>query len=349
MFHDLNGNCRYHRTSAAATTTLSSDLYLSDRAIQVTDPQVLSAGNPNAAVPGVVFINGEKITYYRNFARQHPVPWKANLDIPQYSVISYQGNTFTTLGNVYAQKFSNISANLELVTNSNVLTQIRRAVDGTAPQYIHPAGTRVVDAGVREVVPQTQTGNMVLVSDATYTTTANVSYVLTLTNPITANIGDYIAQVNPTIIDYSVEGYDTLGLDIQKFDETIPPASLEAHMRVLESVTNSRKVVVTLVSGAIQGLPEVFDSPLGFDVEGFDNTGFNLFVNGFDSGSDIRSVAILGQVNTLGQVIVRANTRLMTGNIWYNPGAEGPSDGVGITNSTTVQANFLKASQAYVP
>jgi hypothetical protein len=320
IFSDLSGNCSFYRISAAATTTLSSDLYLSDRAIQVTDPQVLSAGNPAAAIPGAVFINGEKITYYRNFARKQPVPWRANLDIPQYSVISYQSNTYTTLGNVYAQHFANISANVELVTNSNVLTQIRRAVDGTAPQYIHPAGTLVVDAGVRESIPQTQTGNIVLASDTTYISTANVSYVLTLTNPITANIGDYLAQVNPAVIDYAVEGYDTLGLDIQKFDETIPPNSLEAHMRVLESVINSQKVVVTLVSGTIQGLPEVFDSALGFDVEGFDNTGYPLFVNGFNSGSDIRAVAILGQVNNLGQVTVTANTRLTTGNIWYNPG-----------------------------
>jgi hypothetical protein len=286
--------------------------------VEVIDPRALGNGNTSSATPGVVFINGEKITYYRNFGHVNPVRWRANLNIAENSVISYQNNVYVTLGNVYARNFAAITGNLEQVHNANVLTQIRRAVDGTAPQIMHPAGSLVVDAGVREFMASAQTSNIVLGSDTVYTPTANISYALTLTAPITANIGDYLAQVDPTVLTYTAEGYDTLGLDKQKFDETIPPASLTAHMRVLESVQNSLVVPVIVTSGVLQTLPEVFDSDLGFDVEGFDNTGFALYVNGFNSGSDVRTITRLGQVNNLGQVAVAANTKLTTSQVWYN-------------------------------
>jgi hypothetical protein len=349
IFDDLNGSHSFYRISGAATTTLSSDLYLGDQAVEVTNPRALGNGNTSSATPGVVFINGEKITYYRNFSHVNPVPWRANLNIAENSVISYQNNVYVALGNVYAQTFDNITGNLEQVHTANVLTQIRRAVDGTAPQAVHPAGSLVVDAGVREFIASAQTGNIVLGADTVYTSTANISYMLTLTDPITANIGDYLSQVDPNILTYTAEGFDTLGLDIQKFDETIPPASLMARMRVLESVKDSLVIPVIIISGVLQTLPEVFDSDLGFDVEGFDNTGFALYVNGFNSGSNIRTIAKLGQVNNQGQVVITANTRLDTGKVWYTTGVSTPADGTGLFNSTTTQADFLKASLAYTP
>jgi hypothetical protein len=63
-FYNMNGNVTYTRIANAYTTTLSANLNLTDSNVQVTDASILPAPNPNMGIPGVVFINGEKITYY---------------------------------------------------------------------------------------------------------------------------------------------------------------------------------------------------------------------------------------------------------------------------------------------
>lgn len=54
----------FRRISAASTTTLAQDLFIADIEIFVDDASVLPAPSPTLAQPGVVYINGEKITYY---------------------------------------------------------------------------------------------------------------------------------------------------------------------------------------------------------------------------------------------------------------------------------------------
>jgi hypothetical protein len=58
----------YHRISDEFTTTLVQDLYITDSNIYVEDSSKLTAPDPVLARPGVVYINGEKITYYYNSA-----------------------------------------------------------------------------------------------------------------------------------------------------------------------------------------------------------------------------------------------------------------------------------------
>ena len=64
IFNDMRGQISYTRLSDAATTTLVADLETSDDTIYVLDASAL--GEPNLArnEPGVVFIDGERITYY---------------------------------------------------------------------------------------------------------------------------------------------------------------------------------------------------------------------------------------------------------------------------------------------
>lgn len=90
----------YHRISAANTTVLTQDFSITDSNIYVEDASVLADPNIPLALPGVVFINGEKIHY---FGRD---------------------------------------------TTNNVLTYLRRAVEGTGAAAVHTAGTRVVDSGI---------------------------------------------------------------------------------------------------------------------------------------------------------------------------------------------------------
>jgi hypothetical protein len=62
---DMINNRRYHRISAENTTTLSQDLQIGDQEIFVTNIGALPTPNPRSGRPGVIFINGEKIIYYK--------------------------------------------------------------------------------------------------------------------------------------------------------------------------------------------------------------------------------------------------------------------------------------------
>ena len=108
-FHTMNaanvilaGNTEisYHRISAANTTVLTQDFHVTDSNIYVEDASLLADPNIPLALPGIVFINGEKIHY---FGRD---------------------------------------------TTNNVLTYLRRAVEGTGAGTVYAAGTRVVDSGM---------------------------------------------------------------------------------------------------------------------------------------------------------------------------------------------------------
>ena len=64
VFKDLNDNFYYNRVSLAETTLLEKPLLITDSEIHVVDGSVLSNPNPSKNVPGVIFIGGERITYW---------------------------------------------------------------------------------------------------------------------------------------------------------------------------------------------------------------------------------------------------------------------------------------------
>ena len=64
VFKDMNDVNRYYRINDGAITTLAANLSLTDTTIVVANSAVLSTPSPSAGVPGVVFIDGERITYY---------------------------------------------------------------------------------------------------------------------------------------------------------------------------------------------------------------------------------------------------------------------------------------------
>ena len=80
-------------------------MHITDANIYVTDASVLGTPSKELAIPGVVYINGEKIHYYE---------------------IDYE---------------------------NNVLTQIRRAVDGTGGANVHVNGSSVVESSLTQLIP----------------------------------------------------------------------------------------------------------------------------------------------------------------------------------------------------
>jgi hypothetical protein len=70
IFRNMMGETQYLRISAARNTELAADLAITDTEISVVDASVLAEPVPEPvlsvlpSVPGVVFINGERITYF---------------------------------------------------------------------------------------------------------------------------------------------------------------------------------------------------------------------------------------------------------------------------------------------
>ena len=324
MFDNMSADHEFYRIASANIAILSSNLLLSDTTIHVVDATKLPAPNRVGAVPGVVFINGEKITYYRNYATETATPWAANITVATDALISYSGNTYITTGNVYGMSFANIVSNTANVT-INSLGQIRRAVDGTSPSAVHAVGSLVVDSSLQQQIPNTAIASTTLTANVVYPVTAipSISFALQLTSNISANIGDTLTQIdaNTSVTTLTV--------------------------RVLQTVANTKIVPVVITGGGIAGLPDVYDNPLGFDEMAFDNTTSQIYVNGNITLAYVVSGTIIGKVSPSGTINVLSTTIVETGNVWYNRGSGVPTDGHGIINSTTEQATFLKASRGY--
>jgi hypothetical protein len=106
----------------------------------------------------VIYINGEKIVYWRNYATESKTAWIANAVVSTGSLITYSGNIYLTLGNVYAATFANISANVTQVS-ANTLAQIRRGADKTGTPLVHLSGSTVEDSGVTSLIPSSGESN----------------------------------------------------------------------------------------------------------------------------------------------------------------------------------------------
>ena len=373
IFDNYTGNLDFRRIATANITSLTANLNLTDTSIAVTDAARLPLPDPAQNQPGVIYINGEKIVYWRNYALETPTVWAANLLVPANTLLSYTSNLYITTGNVFdlGGTFANVSSNVVSV-QANTLAQIRRAVDMTSPADVHLAGSLVIDAGQQQLIPNSYTYTGYTTTNL-YTTTDTVSYVLSTTANISANINDQLTQISTvpnwqanyasligSYVFYSGNTYTVTGnVYGTNFTDSSVQANVayafagntytSAELRVLDSITNNSNVVVQLLSGNIQGLPDEYDNPLGFDIAEFDNVAGAIYVNGVPTTAYAVRLSVLGLVNGIGQASVPVNTKVQQSNVWYSPGAGTITNGLGLSNSTTEQANFLKSSPGITP
>ena len=118
----------------------------------------------------MVFINGERITYYTKTVYS-PVAWTANTSYAIGTAISDGGINYRTTGNVNApDDFGNASvqANISVLPGLNVLGQLRRGTQGTGAYLEHGAGAQVVDASSAQTIPGTFAGNLMVFANVLY-------------------------------------------------------------------------------------------------------------------------------------------------------------------------------------
>ena len=156
LFDNMVEEASFLRISTANTTILTQTLYQTDANIYVANAAVLTAPSVTYARPGVVFINGERITFYTRTIYD-PVAWTANTSYAVGTAITYDGVDFLTTGNVNSATFS--YANVSVLPGRHVLGQLRRGTQGTGAYFAHSAGESVVDAGRNQIIPNTQLGN----------------------------------------------------------------------------------------------------------------------------------------------------------------------------------------------
>ena len=64
IFKGMDDAVSYNRLAASEATVLTKELKLTDTTIEVADASRLAVPNPETATPGIIFIAGERITYY---------------------------------------------------------------------------------------------------------------------------------------------------------------------------------------------------------------------------------------------------------------------------------------------
>jgi hypothetical protein len=64
IFKGMDETVEYNRVAVSESTALAANLYLTDTEITVVDGSNLAEPNPDMSIPGVVFINSERIVYY---------------------------------------------------------------------------------------------------------------------------------------------------------------------------------------------------------------------------------------------------------------------------------------------
>lgn len=173
FFGNIGDSRKYLRISDTSTTQLTQPLYYSDQEIIVADGTKLPTPSREAGVPGVIFVNNEKITYYRNNAAE-VLPWGANILYLVSSPISY-GNTSTLSGNISAnvggyitQISSNANARIlaNVVSSGNVWYEY---VNGNV--FTTGSGNLLLNGTDTNVYPSTATVGYYVTTQSTQTAT----------------------------------------------------------------------------------------------------------------------------------------------------------------------------------
>lgn len=296
VFNNMMGDTGYLRISSANSTVLTSALAISDSDIYVDDATKLSAPDRVNAVPGVVFINGERITYYRNYSSEVEA-WVANITFAADTILSYGNAYYKT--NVAINSATFDYANVTSLPSVNILSQIRRGTQGTGSPEIQPVGAAVLDGGHDQLVPGT----------------ANVRTITT-----TATSGQTVFSTPTYQLGYSAENHQRLRVTVDDV-----PAFLNAYAETASSTTtvsytgtDGNLVVVTVEYGntitfhsgltagsVVKATVDVYyanvwlNSGSGTIVDGTGFTGANTQSVNFLRGHSVTSTVIPGVSNPL--------------------------------------------------
>jgi hypothetical protein len=226
MFSNMMREESYLRIADAYSTTLAAPLGITDTEIVVADASKLFepfldiTGIAQLAIPGVIFINGERITYYtRDLITNTLGQIRRGTQGTAIPAIQYAG-TVVTDGSVdqivpgvsqATVRFASIQLNNTITANvGDVITQapstaswrVVSSASSTANVIVSYEGTFSCNTGLSNVITINGTvsslhpvnSNVNIDTPITRTVTSTRSYYLSLTGSVSANVGDVITQ-----------------------------------------------------------------------------------------------------------------------------------------------------------
>jgi hypothetical protein len=343
MFSNMMREESYLRIADAHATTLAAPLGLTDTEIVVADASKLAEpfmdaiGIAQISIPGVVFINGERITYYtRDLITNTLGQIRRGTQGTATPVIQYAGAVVTD-GSV---------DQIVPGTVSNVVLSTTTPYTVTSTRSYYLSLTESITANVGDVITQTASGAsltvagidsvarvLLVVRNNSNSLTFQDNY-LKLSGNVTVSSGDYITQ-----------------------------SSTGANVTVLTTGANVSNVevsyygITTLNTGRASGNIAINGSNVAVyptTITGNITLNSEIIINGTNTGNVYPlSIVPVGRndngipfVDNNGNVTIAANIELHTTNVWYNLGSGVATDGTGFDGSTTVPVTFLKGSTA---
>ena len=343
MFSNMMREESYLRIADAHSTTLASNLAITDTTIVVTDASKLTApfidtvGLGQTAIPGVIFINGERITYYTRNLLTNTLGQIRRGTHGTGTPVLYTTGTLLTDGSI-DQLVPNVVANISLSTITPY------TVTTTRSYYLSLSDS--VSANVGDVITQTVSGASMTV--AGIDSVARVLLVIrNNTNSLTYQNNDVALSGNVTVSN----------------GDYITQSSTGANLTVLTSGANVSNIslsyygITTLTTGRTGGNIAINGSNVAIyptTITGNVTVGSAIIINGTSTGNVYPlNIVPVGRnndgnpfVDSNGNVTIAANISLHTTNVWYNLGSGVATDGTGFTGSTTLPITFLKASTA---
>ena len=337
------------RLADAYSTKLTVPLALTDEFIYVEDAGKLPAPNIFLAVPGVIFVNGERIVYYTVDLLNNTLGQlrRGTLGTPIYNV--QPAGSLAVDGSV-----GQIIPNTAIVT-ANISTQQTLTVTGT-PAYQLRLNTNL-QANVGDVITQLTSGanatvigtdlstDLLLINynNSTQFDFANVAILMS--GNITANAGSYLTQTssgaNLLVVD------STTGANILAQYTTSTVLDIIGNVEIDGETANVRPVTVgvspnisanLLINGTATSNIQLFSAPVYPLVSTL--TGYRAN----DTQIDINGVS---GIDENGNVIVAANTVLNSSNVWVVGNVvANVSAGIFEIDTASIQVNFLKEETA---
>ena len=185
IFNNMLGDTSYMRLSGLNTTSLVEDLSINDSYIFVEDGTVLPPPNISLATPGVVFIGGERITYYRNYALE-VTHWQPSVAFDKESVVSF-GKLVSFSGNITIDTGDYI-----IQPSTGAIAMVTVAADSSNNVYLYYTSPQEFALGVGAV--QIIGAGDDIVGVNTCPISSEIGYYIT-TAPMLSSIFDYTVAV----------------------------------------------------------------------------------------------------------------------------------------------------------
>jgi len=348
IFYNMRGEETYLRISDSYTTMLTQELALTDTVIHVGDASKMPAPNPAGAIPGAVFINGERITYFVRDLTNNTLgqirrgTWGTGApELHPYGTYVVDGGLDQIVPGVEI-------GNVEITANTSLTATT------TKTHKFRVLGNLTVDPGDFITVPAS--GSNVMVVGKSFDEEEVIDIVKIIEPPTLDEFATVEIVLSAETTIYGPTAYfteETTGANVLVFNPGSRTDTFQGKYAPLNP-TGTESLVANvgniLINGVDSGLTAV-------SVDEIPPVGYEIEVNGSSLSSNVYALAVslsgdvgVHQVRTDGEVNVYVGNVFQTANAlsWYNAGdgVYTTTDGTGLEGSTTMAAEFIKEQPA---